>query len=732
MSKQSTRRRKARMIRAASQAAETIPFECPVTIAAAAGEDQKGPARLHMMAYAGGALELSAYPVPLVVDLAGMTPRTEQLPVYWGHDVGHDGTKLVGHTDQHDMSGGQLVVNGALSGATNYTTQILDSHKAGFKWQASIGASPTRADLEHVPAGRRVEVNGQQFVGPIIVARKSILRHIAILPEGADKQTHVSIAAGAADADKEHDMKFDEWAKTLFGGESPELTDKQTATLQARYEKEKDAGPPIEAGSNGKAAAGPDAPKFDVDAIVKTHKKHVATIEAKAGEYEGKIEAAVLAPILTTAKTKAAELKLQALNEQKPDAWLEVALIRAESDAMLEMIRAERPTGPAIHGSSRDVKPEVIEAALCLSSDIQKPEDHFKEEVLEAASTQYRNMGLQQFLIQAAASNGYISRPGERIHSGNLRGILQHAFTPQIQANAFSGIDVSGILSNTANKILLSGFNQVPQTWREVATIETATDFKEMTRYRMTADLEYEEVPAGGEIQHGTLGEESYTLQIQTYAKMLALTRTDIINDDLGAFNALRTRLGIGAVLKMNKLFWKLWMNNASFFTPARGNYQEGAATALGTAGLNTAIKLFRDARGPDGNLTGFAPDRMIVPTALEATALELFVSGELRDTTADTRTFTANIHRGKYRPVPIPELGDSSFTGNSDLAWYLLADPAILATAAMGFLNGQQSPTIESADADFKTLGVQLRGYHDFGVNFSEFRAGVKSKGEA
>jgi hypothetical protein len=47
-------------------------------------------------------------------------------------------------------------------------------------------------------------------------------------------------------------------------------------------------------------------------------------------------------------------------------------------------------------------------------------------------------------------------------------------------------------------------------------------------------------------------------------------------------------------------------------------------------------------------------------------------------------------------------------------------------------FLNGQQTPTIEDADADFNTLGVQMRGYFDFGVNKQEYRAAIKSKGAA
>jgi hypothetical protein len=56
----------------------------------------------------------------------------------------------------------------------------------------------------------------------------------------------------------------------------------------------------------------------------------------------------------------------------------------------------------------------------------------------------------------------------------------------------------------------------------------------------------------------------------------------------------------------------------------------------------------------------------------------------------------------------------------------------AVYAAMVVSFLNGQQSPVVESADADFNTLGIQFRGYHDFGVDKAEYVAGVKSKGAA
>jgi len=49
-----------------------------------------------------------------------------------------------------------------------------------------------------------------------------------------------------------------------------------------------------------------------------------------------------------------------------------------------------------------------------------------------------------------------------------------------------------------------------------------------------------------------------------------------------------------------------------------------------------------------------------------------------------------------------------------------------------VAFLNGKQQPTVEQADADFRMLGVQFRGYFDFGVALQDYRAGVKMLGEA
>ena len=75
--------------------------------------------------------------------------------------------------------------------------------------------------------------------------------------------------------------------------------------------------------------------------------------------------------------------------------------------------------------------------------------------------------------------------------------------------------------------------------------------------------------------------------------------------------------------------------------------------------------------------------------------------------------------------------LANAQYPGNSSKASYLLAEPVDLPVIEVAFLNGQESPTIETAEADFNQLGIKMRGYHDFGCAMQDPRGGVKSKGE-
>jgi phage major head subunit gpT-like protein len=216
---------------------------------------------------------------------------------------------------------------------------------------------------------------------------------------------------------------------------------------------------------------------------------------------------------------------------------------------------------------------------------------------------------------------------------------------------------------------------------------------------------------------------------------MFSVTRQDLINDDLGALTDIPRQIGRGGILKLNSVFWAMFMNNATFFTTNRKNYQAGAGTALASAGLKAANLLFRKQTDSKGKPIGVNPRILLVPPELEVTADELMTS--TRNNTgggsSGSQVPERNTWAGKFQTAQSSYLSiNEDAVGYSADAWYLLANPNDLAVIETVFLNGQETPIVESAEALFNVLGIDFRGYFDFGVNLQEYRGGVKMKGKA
>jgi hypothetical protein len=193
----------------------------------------------------------------------------------------------------------------------------------------------------------------------------------------------------------------------------------------------------------------------------------------------------------------------------------------------------------------------------------------------------------------------------------------------------------------------------------------------------------------------------------------------DIINDDMGAINSRAFQFGRKASLKLNKVLWTLFQNDGSFFTAGNGNIVTSAG-ALNAENLAKLVKAFRKQTDANGDILGYEPKILLVPSALEVEAQKLYNDMEIRDNTASKQYLVGNPWRNKFTPVASAYL-------NSDDDYYLLADPTIAATVQVAFLNGQQAPVVESNPTSFDTFGISYRGKFSFGVAFADAKAGVK-----
>jgi hypothetical protein len=304
----------------------------------------------------------------------------------------------------------------------------------------------------------------------------------------------------------------------------------------------------------------------------------------------------------------------------------------------------------------------------------------------------------------------------------------------------FSTISLPGILENVMNKTLLAAYRQTPIAALELCSVGSVSDFKEVSRYRLLGTGGFEKVAPDGELQHGKVSEQKYSNKADTYGQILMLTRQEIINDDLNAFLDITRQMGRSGAELIDDLFFALLLSNpGSFFSAGNGNFLTGATTAFASDSLTTAKTQFRKQKAGPGSKAkdqkpiNIRPELLVVPVEVETDAELLMGSAQLMMDAqgSATKIPVDNPHRNKYRVVSPPHLSDSYYTGSSAKAWYLFANPEVLAAFEIVFLNGRRTPVIERVEAPPNMLGMGFRGYLDVGVKDQDPRAALKMKGE-
>lgn len=673
-----------------------IGLTAPVEITAA--EDAKGPAKFVSTFYTGGALEIAGYDLPVVVDLAGLEEGKILVA-----NLDHDRTKRVGNFAVAN-DGKSLVASGTASAATEATREVVQSAAAGYQWQSSLEVNPKQ--IETVKAGKSVTVNGQEFTGPIYVTRKGVLKGFAFVSHGADDNTSATIAATAAQQKgSAMEPKLKTWIEAM-GFDTETLSADQLAGLTSNYEgRNGKKGGKIEGGSNPFEARKLEAKRREdirasADKLIESRDSDTDEITAIEKMVDHAIEA----------KMSAQEFRLELYESTIPQG---------------RTVSAPRQRDSRLSNA-------VLEAAICETGRLPGYEDKFDDQTLQLAHDRFKGrIGLGQVFMLAAEANGYRGDYASKVTTE----VQNAAFglSRQIQGSGFSTVAIPQILSNTANKFLMVGWNSVDMTPMNISKIRSVTDFKQITTVSLTGDLQFEKVGAAGEIKHGTLGEQYYNNKADTYAKMLAITRQDIINDDLGALTSVPQRLGRGSALKLNDIFWTAFLDNSStsWFHANNNNVNTGVAD-MTTGGLAATETIFMNQTDYDGKPLGILPAILLVPTALKTSARTLMTSETLIDGTATGTQGSKNVFAGRFRVESSPYMSNASYTGYSAAAWYMLADPQDLPFIEIAALNGRVEPVVETADAAFNVLGVEMRGYSDIGVTKQEKKAGVRADGGA
>ncbi len=367
-----------------------------------------------------------------------------------------------------------------------------------------------------------------------------------------------------------------------------------------------------------------------------------------------------------------------------------------------------RPTARILR-DERDTVREGMEGAIAAQMSRAKTVDD--------KARPYMDLSLAEMAAASAGLKGSLRTASDRLR----------AF--EIAMATHSTSDFPVIFENALNKRLLEGYLKLEPTYRAVAMRADFNDFRPHPISRVGDWPNLLEVPEGGEIQFGTVGEKKETVFLRPYARALSITRQMLINDDMAAIERIVAGRGQAVAAFEDSTFWAMFLSGTLadgptltetgrqvFNTNAADLTKAGTATAITVAALAAGRAALRKKKSLDGQDLNLYPRILLVGPDKETEAQQLLSPIQAQQA-------------GNVNPFPSESIQIVVTPKILDNAWYLLADPSVLPNFMYGFLSGDEGPRFRM-DEPFGVQGVRFSVERDFGVGAIDFRGGWKNPG--
>jgi hypothetical protein len=366
---------------------------------------------------------------------------------------------------------------------------------------------------------------------------------------------------------------------------------------------------------------------------------------------------------------------------------------------------ASTTINPVIAGgtpANQESRNRSIEASLLHRSDPGK----FK---LEGDAIQFRGLTLMELARSVLESSGKRTAGLSKM---------------EIATRAFEGTsDFPALLANVANKTLRDAYQAAPQTFRPIVKLNMSADFKQMSRIQLSDAPSLEVVGASGEVKRGALTDGKEVYSLATYAKIVAINRQSIINDDTSAFTRIPALMGRAASDLESDTVWNLILANAAMgdgtaLFHADHKNLTGTGTAISVASLGVARALMKGQKNLQKRPMNIQPKFLICDPSIETLAEQAV--GPIVPNAATS----FNPFMGKYTILSEPRL-----TTGTTQPWYMAAEPGQIDVIEISYLEGQEGVYLESKQG-FDVDGVEIKVRLDFAAKALDWRGLYKNAG--
>jgi hypothetical protein len=316
---------------------------------------------------------------------------------------------------------------------------------------------------------------------------------------------------------------------------------------------------------------------------------------------------------------------------------------------------------------------------------------------------------------------------------------------------AMSTSDFPLLFGDIIDRSMLGTYLEWPSIWAKLARKGSVKDFRTKRQFTMDgAESVLDKVAAGTEYPEAQVTEGKFDYSVSKFGRRIPFLWEIFINDDLDALRDMPNRLGKASRMSEERFATELYVDatgpDATFFAAGNGNRIVTGGAGLDAAKLQAAYTSIRSQKDTDGNPIFTGKLRLVVPPALEITAMNLLHASQIAvapGATSGQQVITQNWMAQVLAELVVnPWLPIVDVSANKDTTWYLFAEPGIGRPAMeVGFLRGHDSPQlfmkapnavrigggmVGAEEGSFETDGIDYKVRHVFGGGLLEPKAAV------
>jgi hypothetical protein len=286
-------------------------------------------------------------------------------------------------------------------------------------------------------------------------------------------------------------------------------------------------------------------------------------------------------------------------------------------------------------------------------------------------------------------------------------------------------------LGTSMNKIMQQEYRAYESPWRQFSIVDRAENFKshELIQWGSLGDIAT--VAEGATYLELTVAADfEATFTPTKRGGIVSITRETIINDDMRFLARVPRMVARSANRVLEQFVYNLLLNYSTAINDGT-IYTGGALYTAGQSNLITDAldsdsleaaqrALWNMTDSGSSEVLGLSPGYLVVPRELRQVAMRL----QNDDKVPEGAENASNTLKGSLAGVIV----SSKLQGDAN-NWYLTANPREIDTLTVGFINGQEAPTLilqnaENVGTVFTHDKITHKVRHEYGGAVNDFRA--------